>query len=627
MIDSNVSMAASIFGAFRAPSILVEPGGVVTLNERAMEVFGAVDARMSRDVFSELVTSSGAHEGEVRRCFFDIERATADSSERICRVVGRGGTRRFLSVMAPTVFDDGGFIVSFADATLRQELARDAVDASNQLQTLLASARGFAIYRARRDDNALGATIELVSPSLRDILGVPLDAPFEHWFRTIHPDDAERVGAAHVASVTQGVVFDVRMRFWHEGASEWRWVHAISHPQRDGLGVVTHFNGLLIDISAEVEAESERARLAARLAEGERLEAVGRLASGVAHDFNNLLAVMSACVDLLVEQPPDFAELLEELASVIKRASGLTRQMLDYARAGAHRRDRLDVEALVDRAIASLRRVRPEVPLLRGACSDAMAVIGDASQLDRVILNLLLNASDALGDVGGVRVSWSVDASLDVPEVAIVVEDDGHGIEPDVMRRVFEPFFTTKPIGGGTGMGLAAAQGIVSAHGGRLELSSEPGVGTVATVRLPLATTARPEDSSEAVDEVRRVLVIDGEGTLRRAVCEGLGARGVDVLDFVNAEGAIAWARLHQHELARSCAAIVDVHLPGMDGVECSRALRAISPELDVLFCSGFIPPGLACQLGRDPRSRVIQKPFSIDEVHEALESLCQKTH
>jgi len=537
-----------------------------------------------------------------------------DASHRRLRVACKDGSFKWLAFFAPVVIGEGRILLSFADATRQVEAERRARDQAERMRTVLLSATGFAIYRIRVVDNEHKGVVEMVSPSIEDLMGVSPDAPFAAWWAGLHPEDAPMMEERQRRVLETGEPFEGQYRSWHPEKKAWRTMQAISNPQRDERGRITHFNGLIIDVTAQVEAEQERRRLAARLAAAERLEAVGRLAGGVAHDYNNLLTAMRACLALGQQQPAELPNLLPELDQLVDRAAELTRQMLDYARAGVRRRTPVAVAELIHGAVTTFRRTHPDANLTLHLDPAASFVLGDEDQLHRVILNLLLNASDAV-DAGRIEVRSRLDARQ--RRIQLEVRDDGSGMDEATRARAFEPFFTTKPVGQGTGLGLAAAEGVVAAHGGTIDLESEPGRGTTVTLWLPAGDPTQPAERLEG--KGRRVLVVDDEPAVLRLTGALLEKHGFEVTLVASGEEAALWLQAQPDAVD---AALVDVRLPGMDGQACVAAMRELRPDLRVLFFSGFVPPELERELTEAPDTSFLHKPFMASDLVAALESL-----
>jgi signal transduction histidine kinase len=388
--------------------------------------------------------------------------------------------------------------------------------------------------------------------------------------------------------------------------------------------------------NAQLAADGEARRQAeSALLQAQKLEAIGQLAGGVAHDFNNLLTGILAHAEILAEAAPPGSDTHESAAIIgdaAARAAELTKQLLGFARRGKLVVAPVDTHAALHEAARLLRRTldkRIRVVERLGAASSV--VFGDAGQLQQALLNLAVNARDAMPEGGELVFSTAVvDVDADFcarhpgatpgPHVAIAVEDTGHGIPPELQSRVFEPFFTTKDPGRGTGMGLAMVYGIARNHGGVVSLDSEPGRGARFTLWLPLAAQqaapAPPAPRAGCGRASGRVLVVDDDEVPRAAAARILRGLGYDVVAAASGAEAVRWFSEHH---ARCDAVLLDLSMPGMDGGACFRALRAIDPGVRVVLTSGYGRDGRAQELLDAGVVAFAPKPFQAGDLAEAL--------
>ena len=377
---------------------------------------------------------------------------------------------------------------------------------------------------------------------------------------------------------------------------------------------------------------AERRRVEAALMAGEeqlrqaqKMEAIGRLAGGVAHDFNNLLQAMLAIVEGLRLRPRDEhpAAAVDELVAHIQRAAALTRQLLLFSRREVASREEVDLNELVDDTTRLLRRLIPEtVHLVVVPAASPPAVLADRGQLQQVLLNLAVNARDAMAHGGSLTVRTENDGG----ECSLVVEDTGTGMDAATKQRIFEPFFTTKSEALGTGLGLAVVHGIVQQHGGRIEVESEVGAGSRFRIILPTCPRTTPE---AAIAERRqravppgggeRLLVVEDEDGARIALGELLRALGYDVTTVASGTEAIGLPDDPPFELVLS-----DLVLPGISGAALVPILEQRWPGLRVVLMSGYTEDA-AVRYGVVTGSvRFLQKPFDLAtvarEIREALD-------
>ena len=406
----------------------------------------------------------------------------------------------------------------------------------------------------------------------------------------------------------------------------------------------------LAKVNEELRREAEERRaLEEQLLHSQKMEAVGTLAGGIAHDFNNLLTAITGFAQLseqhtteLQSRPRSDAEaaqlyeLRTDLAEILKaadRASLLTSQLLAFSRRQKVTPDRNDVNVVVHDLERMLQRLIGErVALDTALANEPLCVMADAGQLSQVLMNLVVNARDALPDGGHVHITTaplSLEVEADAPLgsipaglpagdwVMIQVKDDGVGMSPDVMARMFEPFFTTKQIGGGTGLGLSMVYGIITQAGGRLSVHSEAGQGTTVSVLLPRVASVLSPSLPEAIAPTRAegelVLVVEDEAGLRRLVHEILHRKGFRVL--LAPDGIEALQILDQQPDVPDLV-LTDVVMARMGGPELARVLAERGIDIPVLFMSGYQDGE---ELADDPRYSYIAKPFTPDALVEKV--------
>ena len=386
----------------------------------------------------------------------------------------------------------------------------------------------------------------------------------------------------------------------------------------------------------EAGRRAHLAQLEEQLIEAQRLESLGQLAAGVAHDFNNLLAVILNYVSFASDEitaaaGPAAAQYLEsasaDLAQATKaaeRAAELTHQLLVFARREVVQPRALYLDSVVTAVEEMLRRTLGEhIVVVIKTAGDLWPVLADSSQLERVLVNLAVNARDAMPD-GGTLTIETANITADADTIAgaagapparrvrLRVSDTGTGMPADVAQHVFEPFFTTKPKGEGTGLGLATVYGIVSQAGGTIHISSEPDVGTTFSIMLPVTTEATAVIAEPVpylrVSKGETVLVVEDEAAVREVTGRILGRAGYSVITAASGPEAIEIARGHHGTIH---LLITDVVMPQMLGKEVAERIRAIVPGIDVLFMSGYTRPVLTAEGRLDPGVALVQKPFS----------------
>ena len=375
------------------------------------------------------------------------------------------------------------------------------------------------------------------------------------------------------------------------------------------------------DITAYRREQETRAR-------SQRMESLGTLAGGIAHDLNNVLTPILMSAQLLAhdERDPGRLELLTTLESSVKRGAEMVRQVLAFARGVEGRRDSVSMDTLLDDLEAYARDALPPTIALEVTRPESLASsTGDATQFMQVMINLLLNARDAMTEGGRLRVSAAIE-QYDTDVVSIghtasagdyavfSVEDSGHGMTPDVVAKVFEPFFTTKEAGKGTGLGLSTTLAIVRSHGGFLQVYSEPEHGTCFRVGIPISSTVAQSRPTLADGEPlphgegEHVLVVDDEEFVRRITCQTLEAHGFRTTQAANGQEAIDFIESGSD---RVDLVITDMMMPVMDGAVTTAYLEEHHPEIPIIAASGLTSHGDSSGSVGMGVSRFLPKPYT----------------
>jgi signal transduction histidine kinase/CheY-like chemotaxis protein len=396
------------------------------------------------------------------------------------------------------------------------------------------------------------------------------------------------------------------------------------------------------DVTERARAEQQRRALERDLREARRLESLGVLAGGVAHDFNNLLAAILGHADLALRRLPADSparEYLEQIITASRSAAGLTRQMLTYAGGGSMSRERIDLADLAAGVVRMMAVTVGRHARLRTSLEPhPPEIIGDRALLAQLLMNLVTNAADAVGEREGEIIVAAYETRVDPaginpahasPEfaggvcVCLEVRDTGQGMPEGVRERMFEPFFSTKFTG--RGLGLSAALGTVRSHLGAIEVTSREGEGTTIRVYFPPAAGEAPRATGAAAPPAARyatpadgaILVVDDDPLVRGVVAATLGAAGRRVVECGDGEQAVGVASDAGLALA---AAVVDLTMPGLDGVEVAGALRERRPGLPLVIMSGYSDLSARDGPGRIPGAVFLPKPFSADELLGAID-------
>jgi PAS domain S-box-containing protein len=403
--------------------------------------------------------------------------------------------------------------------------------------------------------------------------------------------------------------------------------------ERDESGSIVGVEGISRDIRHRRKAEKQRTELQQQLFQAQKTEAIGRLAGGVAHDFNNILTAIIGSAEFLEQEhgSSSVGQEAREILSCARRGAKLTTDLLAFSRRQPHAPRLMQPELLVGKARTMLERVVGEDVDLRFLIEQQLGSIrADRGQLEQVLINLTLNAKDAMPDGGCLTIELSrARPSPTNTEskhrsgsfVRLRVQDNGCGMPAEVVSRAFEPFFTTKPQRAGSGLGLAMVHGIIEQHGGVIEVSSEVGVGTTFDVFLPTVTdqskNSAPPPMLAQTGGAETILLVEDEKAVRDTVRRQLTRLGYHVLEAKN--GADALRVLEERPDDRVDLMLTDVVMPGMSGTALFEELSKLQPSLRVLFMSGY-PDGTAkLDFAADSGRALLAKPFSIAELDRAL--------
>ena len=470
--------------------------------------------------------------------------------------------------------------------------------------------------------------IQFQSPSTQRVLGhSPDEVVGMEVMSFIHPDDREKAGRDILRGPSDtSVSVPVEYRIRHADGS-WRIFQSIGRGMTDPSGA-----RLVVVNSRDV---TETRKLEEQFLRTQRLEAIGTLSSGIAHDLNNILAPMLMMAPMLREKLHDAedAELLGIIEQGAQRGANIIRQLLTFSRGIEGNRGAVQPRHLLREMLALMRETFPrDITLVEQVADDLWAITADGTQIHQVLMNLCVNARDAMRSGGTLTVAAdnvSVSAS-DVSKhppakpgayVRLSITDTGEGIPRENLDRMFEPFFTTKEIGKGTGLGLSTVLGIVKSHAGFITVYSEPGRGSVFSVHLP-ATESGEEALATAGAAVARgrgetILIVDDEPAVRRALSLALEANNHRVLVASNGREAIT---LFLQNRDRVRLVLTDIMMPGMNGLALIRVLRALAPKLRIIAASGLYDQERKDELAALGITTVLEKPCSRDDTLMAVQ-------
>ncbi|MEJ2642593.1 MAG: ATP-binding protein [Desulfosarcinaceae bacterium] len=404
-----------------------------------------------------------------------------------------------------------------------------------------------------------------------------------------------------------------------------------SEPDRQFIGT----QGIAHDITKRKHSENEHRYLEAELHQARKMEAIGTLAGGIAHDFNNLLMGIQGNTSLIRMDNPDdehSQQRLENIEQCVKRGSELTKQLLGFAKGGKYAVKTLDINRIVAETVQLFARTHKAIKIGQELSEDLWVVDADRGQLEQVLLNLLINADQAMPEGGEIRLVTKNIASPSQPPhrlglktgryIRILIEDTGVGMPPEILSRIFEPFFTTKEMGRGTGMGLASAYGIVKNHDGIIDVDSTPGRGSRFWVYLPAsdgAVSVENEVHQGILKGKGTVLLVDDEEIIIRVGSDMLNSLGYRVICARKGREAV---QIYDQKHAEIDLVILDMVMPEMSGFETYDYLKSINPHIKVLLASGFSQKGQASEIIARDRQTFIQKPFDLARLSHKLNAI-----
>jgi PAS domain S-box-containing protein len=540
---------------------------------------------------------------------------------------------KYLHVVSHPVFNASGDLVEYVGTVM------DVTEHKRVAEVLQRSKNRF---KAMVEKNAEGILLMLpdkriiyASPAVERVLGYTSEElTMQSLIEQVHPDYRQ-----HATDTWNRLLQDpdyvsaAEAMVQHKDGS-WRWIESTARNllhEPTVEAVVVNFR----DITERKRAQAERERLEQRLRQAAKMEAVGRLAGGIAHDFNNVLAGVFAYGEMLVEETPGGSPLKRYAQNVLiaaTRGRGLVEQILAYSHSQRGKRAPVDIARVFAETLELLRGSLPtDIRLEASAPQRPLVVIGDATQLHQVMMNLCSNAIQAMSGGGTLRVALeTTDVSAErglshgtlAPGryVRLTVEDSGSGMDEATLSRVFEPFFTTKEIGQGTGLGLALVYAIVTDSGGAIDVKSAPKQGSTFTIYGPLAEVALAAADDAAAAPPRgkgeRVLLVDDEASLLAATAEVLSRLGYEPVSFSDSQAALA---AFEAAPGRFDVVVADEVMPGLTGTGLASALRRRRADLPIVLVSGYSGPILTQQALAAGVSELLTKPLQSREIATTL--------
>ena len=608
------------------------------VNGAAEHVFGYPAAELLDQKIDVLLEK----DGDVGAAF-----VSAGATTRSLQVNGRrkqGNLIPFDVSLGRWKADDRVFVTTIWRDVTERMAAEAALRDSEGRHRALSEALPQLVWSCNR-----GGECDYFNPQWETYTGVPAHEHYgSGWLNVLHEQDRQNLAAGWQASIANGTVFDVDARLKHAGG-DYRWFKMRSIPVRAPDGAITRWFGTATDITDHIEArealrrsnEELEVRVAERtrerevalnqLHEAQKMETIGQLTGGVAHDFNNLLAVILGSLTLLkkgLPEDPRTSRLLEGALQGAERGATLTKRLLAFARRQELKLEAVEVQKLVPDMLDFLRQsVGPSVSIAVDILPDVEPVKIDANQLELALMNLAVNARDAMPRGGTLTISCrneTVAARLP-PTLArgdyvrISVADTGEGMSEVTLAKAMEPFFTTKGIGKGTGLGLSMVQGLTAQSGGATRIESQLGKGTVVHLwlprarrdDLPIGAIEIPPPSADMGHRQLRILLVDDDSLVSMNTVYMLMDLGHSVLEAPSAAHAI---KLLESD-AQFDVMITDYAMPGMTGLDLAIKVKQIKPELPIVLATGYaeLPPHASIGFPR------LDKPYTQEQLADAL--------
>ena len=602
-------------------------GTVTLINRKGSEVLGYDQEYIVGKNWFDTFLKSG---DDVKVVFNDLMAGNIEPAEyHENTVLTKSGEERVVAWHNTCLKDENGNIIGtlssgedITERRLAEETLRDAYEIIN---------RSPAVAFLWKND--VGWPVEFVTENVLAIFGYTKDEFMSEeatYSSTIHPDDIDRVSQEVFSHSTEDL-----SRFTHEPYriitknGDEKWIEDTTYIRRNSEGEITHYEGIVVDISKRVKVATALKESEEKLKQAQKLESIGRLAGGIAHDFNNLLTTIIGYTDLISGEQylsDATADGIREIRTAANRAAALTQQLLAFSRKQVLQPQGINLDRLINDLGNMLKRLIGEnIDLKMHLCSSPKGIRADPGQIEQTIVNLVVNAKDALPDGGKIvlqtqEICLAEGEPREHPEVAagnyilLTVSDSGHGIDEEIMKHIFEPFFTTKEVGRGTGLGLATGYGIVTQSGGHIFVHSQVGQGTSFVIYLPQfdGSIDQQTESGERKGLIRgdeTILIVEDDESLRRMACSMLRGFGYSVIEAKNGMEALEVAA--RETRAHIDLLVTDVIMPKMGGRVLSNMLQAKYPHMKVLFISGHTDDMILHHGVLDENVWFLQKPFS----------------
>lgn len=527
-----------------------------------------------------------------------------------------------------------GYLCHTADITERMQ-AEKALRKSEEKYRLLVKNLPSIVYRGFKD-----CSVEFFDNKIQALTGYSKD-DFNlkkiKWFDIIVQEDIDTAKKSFIRALKtdKAYIREYRIKTRSENVL---WIQERGYIVCDDQGQIEYVSGVFFDVTDKKLSEKALRESQEQLQHAQKMEAVGTLAGGVAHDFNNLMMGMLGNLSLILynmdpEHP--YYDNLQNIEKLIKNGSKLTNQLLGYARKGKYEVKPIHLNQIIKESCETFGRTKKEIKIHKALAKDLAMVSADETQIQQVLLNLYINAADAMPGGGDLflttkNVTHSIiqDKAYDIKPgdyVWLKVVDNGIGMDAETAERIFDPFFTTKDMGQGTGLGLASVYGIIKGHGGYIDVDSEKGHGTSFSIYLPASNSLAktlPEIPGNIYMGSETILLVDDEETVLEVSVQVLEKLGYTVLAAQSGKEAIEVYRENKHKID---LVILDMIMPDMSGGETYDQLKKINGNIKVVLSSGYSINGQASDILGRGCIGFIQKPFSMKDLSQKLKDVLEK--
>jgi two-component system, cell cycle sensor histidine kinase and response regulator CckA len=513
-----------------------------------------------------------------------------------------------------------GIIINAREISERKKAAEELQKSEIRIQELLRNSFDIIVVQDER------GVYRYVSPSVKRILGYSeADLIGRQCFDFLHPDERKKAFDTYNKIIADKKnEFIAEFRLLHRNGS-WINMELLGNNCLDNPAV----NGIIIS----ARDVTDRKRIETRLSHSQKMEAIGTLAGGIAHDFNNLLMGIQGYVSLMLlrkdEGDPDFAKL-NNIQNLVQRGADLTAKLLGFARGGQYEVKPADLNELISRTVNIFARTKKEITIHQKYAKNLWTVEVDRSQIEQVLINIYVNAWQAMTREGGDIYVETDNIVINAREARLLsmragdyvrttITDTGSGMAEDTRSRVFEPFFTTKEKSRGVGLSLASAYGIIREHGGTIEVASELGQGTVFNIYIPASAKEIAKETTEPeaiVAGVETILLVDDEESVLDVCKEILIAMGYNVLCADNGREALNIYGMYKNKID---LVMLDMIMPGLSGSETYDAMKLINPQVKVMLSTGYSVSDQAKQIMGRGCQALIQKPFRMDDLSQKI--------